>query len=321
MQGLRCEHFLSCRFASDDNRMPWPIYRVLVLLFIAIMGRLSAALGAPITFNTALPVAKSEFVSRTQLIVNRSGDDPSGADRDRTSQTVAQVLGYGATPRLAVFGVLPYVDNELKTTTGGQRVSRRANGLGDVTAFGRYTVYQKDRPGRTFRVAPFFGAKAPTGEDDEDDALGRLPASLQVGSGSWDPLVGMVMTYQTLRYQVDGQFSVRANNEANDFEAGNEIRLDASLQYRLRPRTLTGGVPGFLYGVIEANLIDRDENRVSGSKDPNSGGTTLFLTPGVQYVTKRWIVEGAVQIPASQDLNGTALENDYIARVSGRFNF
>jgi len=47
----------------------------------------------------------------------------------------------------------------------------------------------------------------------------------------------------------------------------------------------------------------------------------LKESPGAQYITKRWIVEGAVQIPVSQDLNGTALENDFIARASARFNF
>jgi hypothetical protein len=60
---------------------------------------------------------------------------------------------------------------------------------------------------------------------------------------------------------------------------------------------------------------------VSGATNPNSGGTRLFLAPGLQYVTKRWIAEAAVQIPVSQNLNGTALENDYIARISFRFNF
>lgn len=300
----------------------WKIrHHLVTLVTVGVVGWMNAASSAPITFNTALPVAKGEFVAREQWIINESGDDPSGADRDRTSQAVASVLGYGVNSKLALFGVLPYLNNELKVTTGGQRVTRRATGFGDLTVFGRYTVVQRDQPGRTLRVAPFFGVKAPTGEDDETDALGRLPPSVQVGSGSWDPFVGMVATYQTLRYQVDSQFSYRANNEANNFDAGDVIRLDGSLQYRLRPRELTGGVPGFLYGVIEANLIHRDKNRVGGSTDPNSGGTTLFLTPGVQYITKRWIVEGAVQIPVSQDLNGTALENDFIARASVRFNF
>lgn len=73
--------------------------------------------------------------------------------------------------------------------------------------------------------------------------------------------------------------------------------------------------------MIEANLIHQGKDRLAGHSDPDSGGTRLFLTPGIQYVTKRWIAEGAVQIPVSQDLNGAALENDYIARVSVRFNF
>lgn len=134
-------------------------------------------------------------------------------------------------------------------------------------------------------------------------------------------LAGVVLTYQTLKYQVDGQFSYQSRNEANNFEAGDVTRLDASLQYRLLPRKLTDGLPNFLYGVIELNWIHQDKNRINGNADPNSGGTRLFLTPGIQYVSKRWIAEGAVQIPLSQDLNGTALENDYIARVSVQFNF
>lgn len=73
--------------------------------------------------------------------------------------------------------------------------------------------------------------------------------------------------------------------------------------------------------VAEVNLIHQDKHSFSGAADANSGGTRLFLTPGIQYVTKRWILEGAVQLPVVQDLNGTALENDYVVRAGVRFNF
>ena len=33
------------------------------------------------------------------------------------------------------------------------------------------------------------------------------------------------------------------------------------------------------------------------------------------------MVEAAVQVPVVQSLNGTALENDYVARAGFRFNF
>jgi hypothetical protein len=144
---------------------------------------------------------------------------------------------------------------------------------------------------------------------------------VQPGSGAWDAFGGAVVTYQTLEFQIDSQLSYRANGEANNFQAGNVARLDASLQYRLLPRNLGAGVPGFLYGVLEAGFVYRDNNQVGGIDDPNSGGTTLFLTPGLQYVTRRWIVEGGVQLPVVQNLNGLALENDYVARAGFRFNF
>ncbi|MDA2926593.1 hypothetical protein MYX78_05075 [Acidobacteria bacterium AH-259-G07] len=40
----------------------------------------------------------------------------------------------------------------------------------------------------------------------------------------------------------------------------------------------------------------------------DTGGTTLFLTPGIQWVlTPRFLVEAAFQIPIVQELNGTQL--------------
>ncbi len=126
----------------------------------------------------------------------------------------------------------------------------------------------------------------------------------------------MVATYQTLDYQVDAQISYK-----NGFEFGDELRLDGSLQYRQWPRELGAGVPGFLYGVIEANLLHRDENEINGIEDGDSGGTSLHLSPGLQYITKRWVVEAIVQIPVVQDLNGAAQEDDFTVLAGFRVNF
>lgn len=292
------------------------------LLSLLLLGCIFPAQAAPITFNTALPVATREFIFREQFVYRKATDDPSSADRELQVLGAISVLGYGATSKLAVFGVLPYLDKQLEVaTSGGQRVTRQTNGIGDARLFGRYTAYQDNAPGRTFRIAPFFGMELPTGDDDDRDGLGSLPAPLQLGSGSWDPFGGVVVTFQTLDYQIDGQASYKVNTEANNFEFGDEARLDASLQYRLWPRELETGVPGFLYGVLEGNLIYQGENESNGVKDQNSGGTTFLLSPGVQYVTKRWIAEAVVQLPVAQDLNGSALENDFIVRAGFRINF
>jgi hypothetical protein len=269
-----------------------------------------------------LPVAKGEFIFREQFLYKKASDDPSPADREVKVLGGISVLGYGVTGDLTVFGVLPYLDKELDVTPpGGQRVTRDTNGIGDARLFGRYTVLQDDAPGRNFRVAPFLGIELPTGDDDDRDSLGTLPATLQLGSGSWDPFAGVVATYQTLDFQIDVSASYQVNTEANGFEFGDEARFDASLQYRLWPRELSGGVPGFLYGVLESNLIYQGKNEIGGVNDQNSGGTTLFIAPGLQYVTKRWVLEAIVQLPAFQDLNGTALEDDFTVRTGFRVNF
>lgn len=279
------------------------------------------AWSAPITFNTALPVHEGGWVLREQLMYMKVADDPTPLQRDMRVLAVMSVLGYGVTRDFALFGVLPHADKRLDMSMGGQDVSRRKQGIGDFTLMGRYTAYERNGPGRTFRVAPFLGVKAPTGRDDARDALGRLPPALQPGSGSWDLLGGVVATWQTLDFQIDGQASYKTNLEANGFRAGNVAGIDGSLQYRLWPRSLASGVPAFLYGVLEINLLHAAKDRVGGISEPNSGGTTLFFSPGLQYVTKKWIIEAGVQIPISQDPNGTALKHDYVLSTGLRINF
>lgn len=289
---------------------------------LLVLGACSpAAWSAPITFNTALPVHEGGWVWREQFVFSKNSDDPTPADRDLEAAGVVSVLGYGVTRDLAVFGVLPYFDKDLDLQTGGQAVNRSKQGFGDFTVLGRYTVYEHNVPGRTFRIAPFLGVEAPTGKDDVRDALGRLPPPVQPGSGSWDLLGGVVATWQSLDFQIDSQLSYKANRKANGFEFGDVFEADGSFQYRLWPRKLGSGVPAFLYGVVEANLIHADKDRGGGMTDPNSGGTTLFLTPGLQYVTKKWIVEAGVQVPVIQNLHGTALKNDFIVTAGFRINF
>jgi len=294
-------------------------------LFLAVLGLNifgTPALSAPQTFNTALPVAEGEFVTREFGLLRKRSDGSNPLNRKVDIIGGVAVLGYGITGDLSAFGVLPALDKKLKLTTpAGLRVTRKTRGIGDAKLFARYTIFKDNAPGRTLRIAPFAGIELPTGDNKDRDFLGRLPPTFQLGSGSWDPFGGVVATYQTLDFEIDVEAGAQFNSRADGFEFGDIYRLDASLQYRLWPRELTGNVSGFFYGVIEGNLVHKRKNRISGLKDPNSGGTSLFVAPGVQYVTRRWIAEAIVQIPVLQDLNGGALRDDFIARAGIRFNF
>lgn len=289
-------------------------------LFCLAGGALTAEAG-PITFNTALPVAEGEFILREQAVLNRSSDDPGPRNRDRRVLAVPSVLVYGATRDLTLLGIVPYLDKTLDSTESAGRVRRGDSGIGDFIGIARYTIYARDRLGETRRVAPFVGLKSPTGDDDERDNLGRLPQPLQLGSGSWDPLFGAIFTWQTFEWEFDSAVQYRLNTLANNFEFGDQARLDLSFQYRLWPPELSPGVPTFVYGVLESNLIQTGKNESGGISDPNSGGTTWFLAPGLQLVTKRVILEGIVQVPVVQELNDLALKSDYIVSAGFRVSF
>lgn len=291
-------------------------------LLVASLVVASQPASAQITTSTALPVHEGELIIRPQSTFRRATGDASGLNRELSVLALPTVAVYGATERLALFGIVPYLDKQLKLDTPSGRVTRGDSGLGDITFLARYSLWQDDHPGETFRFAPFVGLKTPTGEDDETDSIGRLPQPLQLGSGSWDPIIGSTFTWQTFDREFDASASYKFTTEANNFDFGDTARLDLSYQHRLWPQEFAGeGVPDFIYGVLETNLIWQDESELGGSSDPNSGGFKWFLAPGIQYISKRFIIEAAVQIPLFQNLNGNALEDDFIVTAGFRVNF
>ncbi len=275
------------------------------------------AQAAPITFNTALPVAAEEFVFRLQIKTGETKEERGLPRRQVKASAVVSVLGYGLTPDLTVFAVLPYVDKRLDLVGP----NRKASGLADISLFTRYTVYKNNMRGKTFRVAPFLGIKLPTGSDDEKDGIGKLPVGLQPGSGSEDLFGGVILTYQTLAWQFDSEVRVDVFNEGNDVEKGNKISFSVSFQYRVWPEDLQEEVSGFLYLVLESEFSHQRKDRFSGVSNNDSGGNRWLIAPGIQYVTWRWVAELSVQLPVNERLNGKTLETNYVINGGFRWNF
>lgn len=287
---------------------------LVVALWSGIVDELQAA---PITFNTALPVASGEYVFRLQLKAGGTKEENNPPGRQHKYRAAAGILVYGITPDLTVFAVLPFVNKKLDSTGP----TREAGGLSDISLFIRYTAYKNNMLGKTFRVAPFFGVNMATGNDDETDELGRVPAGLQPGSGSTDFFGGVVLTYQTLAWEFDSQLRMDVFNRANDIEKGDKISFASSLQYRIWPTKLNRQVPGFLYLVIESDFSHQRKGRISGERNVNSGGNRWMISPGIQYVTRRWVAELSVQLPLNERLNGSALETNYGINGGFRWNF
>ena len=293
-------------------------------IFLAIallLGEQTRVEAAPITFNTALPVGKGEFIWREKFFRRIREDETAFPDRQVEINGITTAIGYGVTSVWALFGVLPLLDRQLEVSTSAGRIQRETQGIGDLQLFARYTLFKKDALGKTFRLAPLFGVVVPTGKDDDTDAFGRLPRTLQTGTGAWGGFAGLVATYSTGSYQLDTQLVYLDQGSDEGFQAGAVSRLDLSFQYRLRPRKIDRDTKGFLYGVLESNLVKTERDQVNEQAVADSGGTQWFLSPGIQYITRRWVWEFAVQLPVSQNMNGNAIRDDYILHAGFRRNF
>lgn len=284
------------------------------LLALTVLAGAGPAAAGPITFNTALPVGEDVFTARIQGIHRDREEDRSGG-REVEVDGVVAALGYGFTRNWTGIAVVPWLDKEL-TTPGGVR--RQADGIGDTTLLARYNAYERNMPGGLFRIAPIGGMVAPTGSSDERDALGEVPRPLQPGTGGWAAIAGVIATRQTLDWQIDAALTGRVNGRHEGFEPGDEIELAASCQYRLP--WPARGAPAFGYAVLETKAIHREDDVVDGARVDN-GGTEWRITPGLQYVARRWVVEAAVELPLADDLPNTALRDDEFWHIGVRFNF
>ena len=280
-------------------------HRVTTTLTVLCVFLSGASWAAPIATNTALPLSAGEIIIREQFVMTRSSDHIAGTRREVDRFESRTVLGYGQTSKLALFVVLPLVN--VSREFGDVSVSEF--GLGDASLFARYEVFRSDQPGRTVRISPYAGVRLPTGRDGK------------TGDGSVDVFGGVIATFASVQWVLDTQLRYDFNREADGFERGDSTRFDTYFQYRLAPGKLTQDTKAFVFGVLELSANHYDRNRLGGVTDPNSGGFQLYLTPGLQYATRRWIADLGVKVPIVNDLNGTALEPDYSVLTSIRINF
>ncbi len=155
--------------------------------------------------------------------------------------------------------------------------------LGDLSALYRHIVWQVDAPGRTSRLGLLGGAVIPT-ESGRDGAIqAGAVATFYRGRYAWD----LDVLYQSGR--------------ADRPDAG---RYDISWQYRLTPAEYPD------WGLVP----EWDVVLELGGRYSEGQSTTHQATGGLQWVHRRWVLEGGL----TKDLNGP---RDRRALVSFRWHF
>ena len=282
---------------------------IVAVVACAILFPLTDALaqGPPINTDTPIMLGVSgagvrsfgKIIRKATLL--RDGKEIADTlDRSVTSWVTPVAIPYNLySDKLQIGLILPYVNIDLNKTTGAVSSS----GIGDIKLSAKYLVYQLDRKNKTVRVASKAGVKLPTGNEDTQPAL---------GTGSTDYFFSTVAGWLEKRVGVfiEGIYNINTSRDSLDF--GNSFSYNLALGYRLLPAVYETYPSPQINGYLELNGTTVSKSEVNGAKDDNSGGTTLFLSPGLQYIGgRRWLVETSFQYPIINEPNGTQLATDW----------
>ncbi len=220
-----------------------------------------------------------------------------------------------------------------------------ASGFGDVTLLGQYRFHKSSTAGT--EAAVLFGVKAPTGSTDRRDRVGEVfEAEFQPGSGSWDGLLGLALTKRIGPWSFDASALYwLIGRGTQDTVLGDRLLFGVAASYRLfgyvppshgadlhehcqQPENRhhdhcrdhdqhahhehrSKRAPFALDLVLELNGEWHDKQYVAGVADPNSGGTTLYLSPGVRVGVDRFSGFLSVGVPIVNQHNGLQAKPDY----------
>jgi len=264
--------------------------------------------GPPIHGETAFVTGLNGAAMRTFVKSVRK----SGPQGELSVLLNPVILPYEILDNQLVIGAgIPFLKKTLELPNGKKRES--GYGPGDLFLFGKYNLYQKDRHQETLRVAGKVSLSLPTGETQATDQFGKIPANLQRGSGSVNPSAMLIGTKLWRRFGINADLGYTLTTGFDGLNRGDEFRYDIAGAFRLLPSVFRRFPAHQVNLMMELNGTQTGKSETNGVKNQNTGGSVLFLSPGLQYMYSNFIVEGSVQIPAPgiTSLNGSQLEPDW----------
>ncbi|NQY25994.1 MAG: hypothetical protein HRT92_02310 [Piscirickettsiaceae bacterium] len=241
-------------------------------------------------------------------------------------------VGYGVTDDLTVGVRLPYVERkniregEIEDGEAEAHAHGDSSGLGDLLLFGQYRVFETVSTDITLHL----GIKAPTGKtDDKDDAGHRFETEFQPGTGSWDYLIGGAISHVNDKFGYHANVLFNKTNEGSQStEIGDILSYNFAMTYQLNSEDHSehnhvhhrnaDSAKIKWDAVIELNGETRRKNKIGGLSEQHSGGTALFVSPGLRVTAGKFGGFISIALPVIENMNGK--QTDIDARVVAGFS-
>ncbi|KHE91252.1 MAG: transporter [Candidatus Scalindua rubra] len=294
----------------------------------------------PHEFRIKMNLNWGKMVGMRRGTSNRSTKDTLGqymmTPRKMDMYMSSVSVGYAFSDRFFVGIMGMYMEKDMEMIRrGGRRSSMNSQGIGDTMLMTKTLLYADDYLIPASQVSLLLGVSIPTGSINQDDKGQILPYSMQLGSGTFDPFIGVLYegSSSPLWWGANASYLARAYENYKSYNLGDEYRLDLYGMYQVR-HNLVGElqIKGKYAGDIEgeAREIEQDGDGhmkmmgvptaafMSNLYDPdNYGGSTIDLTTGVQWQPfHNHILNAQFTVPLFQNLHGTQLERDFTASVT-----
>lgn len=214
---------------------------------------------------------------------------------------LSAAFGYGITENWTISAELPY--KYLKEDGANN------DGLGNIALETKYRFWKRDALGKQDSVSGFAKAILDTSNDNPAPAL---------SSGADYYVVGLAYGQESLIWQRWASVRYRFNGDAAGLERGNKLFGDTALGWRSAPPEYYK--PDVLW-VLELNSEYTEHSEQSGISLANSGGTELFISPGMYWTYRAATIKTGVQIPFYTNLNGSQDQSDYRATIAFEWQF
>ena len=294
-----------------------PLLALWALPAFAQEGALDVLDGETLYEDGWLFTAGYEFHLRRGLLdgSSRVGDPLHQAEETHTAVVSTH---YGILHTLQVGAIVPYVSRvlTLEDPVGPDRLS--AQGLGDVTVYGKWRYYRWDEVGKAMNFSILAGLELPTGADHLQDKGIVLPADEQPGSASWDPFIGTAVTYEPGRWRLNAlALYKRVGEGTHEYKQGNQFfaELAAGNRFWLEP------YPGpFMRADVMLRYRHEWADVQGGGPVSNTGGQLLSL--GINWAFRPqpiYDIQVSVEVPLWEEVRGVQLRNQVAVFVAFGF--
>jgi len=268
----------------------------------------------PGKFSIDFRVDYTEFENLSDIEIENKAASAGGFDLLDRSFLPTLSVSYGVVENLQVGLSIGYYHainpREAEFDSGTSEteiVTFDPDGITDLWLTAKYRFYR----GPVGQFALFGGVKFPTGKHEVTNSEGeRVEPSATAGSGSFDGMAGIAYSrYLTSRITLDASGHYTFRTEHDDFRLGDRIDGGVAVAYRF-----TEDIQKFpQFSVFaEANVRHLFKSEEDGGRDPNTGGTVLFLSPGFRIgFCPNASFTVSPQFPVAQDLNGEQLKTDF----------